>query len=136
MSETHSINLTIEIPANLQPSDALIDQAKAAASSVFDELVALQGLAEQLKNQGIEITAEELLARKSGDAGSVNLLMGRGKKRASGSRTRLTDEQKGEIVEKLKAGSTLNDIANAYGCSTATVMKIKKDAGLAKTRES
>lgn len=135
MSETRSINFTIEIPANLEPSDALLDQARAAASAVFDELVALQALADQLKGQGIEITAEELLARKSGEAGSINLLKGTGRKRSSGSRTRLTEEQKGEIVEKLKAGSTLNDVANAYGCSTATVMKIKKDAGLAKSRE-
>lgn len=51
-------------------------------------------------------------------------------------RARLTDDQKKEIVNKLKS-STMSaaDIATAFGVSSATVNKIKKEAGLTKSKK-
>lgn len=128
-----TIHFTIEIPAALDPSEVLLNKAREAAEAVFGDLVAMQEVSDQLAAQGITISAEELLARKLGGAAGT---AGSGVGGSSGGskRKRLTAQEQEQIVEKLKAGATLAEAAAAFGCSTATVMALKKKAGLVAPR--
>lgn len=51
-------------------------------------------------------------------------------KKEKGTRKRLTDDQKKEIVEKLKAGAKKKDLEKEYGVSYQTILLTAKKAGL------
>lgn len=51
-----------------------------------------------------------------------------------GTRTRLTPEQKQQVVEDIKGGMTGAEAAKKYDVSVMTVQNIKKAAGIVKSR--
>ena len=133
-----TIKINIKLPAGVVATKELTTKATAAAQAVVEsvsvELVEAQKLAKELAAKGLNFTAEELMSRKKKGRGRAKTTTA---KAASGVRTRtvLSDEQRQQVAEDLKAGAKIAATAEKYGVSTATVMNIKTDAGLTKTRK-
>lgn len=132
-----NIKINIKLPAGIVATKELVDQATNAAKNVVDaglqDLIEASALAKELAKKGIQISAEELLERRSTKKKTAPT-----KRTASskGKRTRvvLDQAQKKALISDLKAGAKVAEAAAKYGVSTATIMNIKKAAGLTKKR--
>ena len=125
-------NETVDIAtqeANLLAQLAAIREQKAVA-----ETARIEGIANQVrafpKLLGVATLAEVMAIVKSVEKGTL------GKLDASASRsyTRLSDEQKAAITERLKKGEQVSNLANEFGVSGGTVYGLKQDAGLTNKR--
>lgn len=130
-----TIKINIKLPAGITVSKELVDKAtKAANDAVSDavgDLVEAQKLANSLAAQGIQITAEELMSRKSG----MSARKPAAKKAGTRKRVVLTDTKRKNLIADLKADMKIKDAVKKYGVSGATVMNIKTEAGLTKKRK-
>lgn len=130
-----TIKISIKLPAGVTASKELEAKAtKAANDAVTDalgDLVEAERLAKQLAAQGIQISAEELMSRKTGKRSRKSAT----KKAGSRKRVVLTDAIREKLAADLKAGMKINEAAKNYGVSPATVMNVKTEAGLTKKRK-
>jgi hypothetical protein len=115
--------------ASLLAKLAIVKQKKADA-----ETARVEGIANQVrafpKLLGVETLAEVMAIVKGVEKGTL------GKLDASASRsyTRLTDEQKAGITERLKKGEQVSNLAREFGVSDGTVYGLKEAAGLTNKR--
>jgi DNA-binding CsgD family transcriptional regulator len=120
-----------------------------AAASVSNELAAAEKRVAELKQaakdaaeagvNALKADSAELIAKYGFNSasefhsafGRVNDLFAK-----RGGKSKLSVEQKAEMVETLKnpQGKTTKEIAKLFGVSTATVSIAKRDAGLVKAR--
>lgn len=130
-----TIKINIKLPAGVTANKELVTKAtKAANDAVSDavsDLVEAQKLARNLAAQGIQISAEELMQRKSGKPGRK----ARARKKGTRKRVVLSDMKRKNLLTDLKAGMKIQDAEKKYGVSSATVMNIKAKAGLTKKRK-
>ncbi len=116
---------------------SLVDQATKAASDIVtaasSELIEAQKLAKEFAAKGINMTTEEILARKKkgGSKKSTKKTARKGTRK----RVVLSEAQRKKLVADLKAGMKVAEAAKKYGVSSATVMNIKTSAGLTKKRK-
>ena len=154
-----TIKLNLKLPSGVVATKELVDQATQAAKDVIDasaqDITEATRTAEDLARRGFDITADELLGRKKSSGGGVKKSATRkgaatksaakgvkgvkGAKKAkkakkTGGRKRvvLSSEQKSALVNELKDGMKISEATKKYGVSTATVMNVKKAAGLTK----
>ena len=137
-----TIKINIKLPAGIAATKELTDKTSAAAQSVIDaavgELAEAQKLSKELKARGVTISAEELLNHMEPQKGRGRpTKKTSAKPEAEGARKRvvLSDAQRKALIAELKAGATVAAAAESYGISTATVMNIKKAAGIVKKRK-
>lgn len=130
-----TIKINIKLPAGVTANKELVTKAtKAANDAVSDavsDLVEAQKLARNLAAQGIQISAEELMQRKSGKPGRK----ASARKKGTRKRVVLSDMKRKNLLTDLKAGMKIQDAEKKYGVSGATVMNIKAKAGLTKKRK-
>lgn len=115
----------------------VIDAALSAIKSFASGIEAARTAAAELQKKGFAITAEELLASRTGHKVKTATKTA-AKPAASKTRKRvvLSPKQKDEIAEALKSGkATANALAKKYGCSPATINLLKKERGLTKPRK-
>lgn len=134
-----TIKINIKLPAGVFATKQLTDEATQAAKAVVDaslaEISEAAKLAKELAKKGIQITAEEILERKTSPVKSSAAKPARKKSASKRTRVVLDDAQKSALVEDLKNGAKVAAAAAKYGISTATVMNIKTAAGLTKSRK-
>ncbi|MGC6455764.1 MAG: hypothetical protein ACON39_05970 [Coraliomargaritaceae bacterium] len=132
-----TIKLNIKLPAGVHATSKLEAKALAAAKAVIESEASVyqeaQKLAKQLSAKGIQITAEELIMRKTSGKRSAS-------KKASGKkavrkRVVLSEAKRKTLISDIKKGEKTPALAAKYGVSTATVMNIKAAAGLTKKRK-
>jgi Mor family transcriptional regulator len=132
-----TIKINIKLPAGVTATPALEAKANAAAltaiKSATKDMAALQKIAKELSSKGIEITPEELLARKKGSSAAKKSAPS--KKVATRKRVVLTPAQKKALIVDLKAGSKTAALVKKYGVSVATIMNVKAAAKLTKRRK-
>ncbi|MEM8867594.1 MAG: hypothetical protein AAGC73_04945 [Verrucomicrobiota bacterium] len=136
-----TIKINIKLPSGVTATTELVQKATKAAKEVVDgsikDLVEAQKLAKELASKGVQITADEILARKA--PGAKKTKSAATKKAATDKNTRkrvvLTLAQRKSLIADLKTGAKLSVVSKKYGVSTATVMNIKTSAGLTKTRK-
>jgi len=130
-----TIRINIKLPSGVTASKELEDKATKAANNAVSEaigdLVETRELAKTLTTKGFDISAEELLQRRSGKPGRKT----GSKKAGTRKRTVLTETKRKGLIADLKAGQKIKDAAKKYGVSEATVMNIKTKAGLTKKRK-
>lgn len=130
-----TIKINIKLPAGITANKELVEKAtKGANDAVSDavsELVEAQKLAKSLAAKGIQISAEELMSRKSGKS----RLKPATKTGGTRKRVVLTKAKRKNLVADLKAGMKIKDAEKKYGVSSATVMNIKTEAGLTNKRK-
>ena len=135
-----TIKINLKLPAGIVASKELEGKAtkaaKEAIAACIEELAEAQKLANELASKGIQITAAELLTRKTTKKRAKGSTMAL---KSSGEFTRkrvvLNDEQKAALIKNLKSGGKVAETAEKYGVSTATVMNLKTAAGLTKPRK-
>lgn len=132
-----TIKLNIKLPAGMTATPELeakaIVAANAAIKTAVKDMVALQKIASDLSKKGIDITAQELLARRK--QASDKKAIAKPVKKTTRKRVVLSPAQKKSLVADLKKGSTTADVVKKYGVSIATVMNIKAAAKLTKKRK-
>lgn len=130
-----TIKINIKLPTGVTANEELVAKAtKAANEAVSDavgDLAEAQNLAKSLAAKGIQISAEELMQRKSGKAGPKAAA----KKKGTRKRVVLSDAKRKNLIADLKADMKIKDAEKKYGVSGATVMNIKTQAGLTKKRK-
>jgi hypothetical protein len=130
-----TIKINIKLPAGITASKELVDKAtKAANDAVSDaigDLVEAKELANALANKGIQISAEELIQRKK----DKPLRKTAGQKDGARKRVVLSEAKRKNLIADLEADMKTKDAAEKYGVSGATVMNIKRKAGLTKKRK-
>lgn len=145
-----NIKITIKLPAGVVATKELSDLAKQAAEAAIEstvaELAEAQKLASELAEKGYNITAEEILTRRSAKPAKRTAKKApkakkkakktASKKKANGTRKRivLNEDQRAELSNDLAGGMKIAEASAKYGISTATVMNHKKAAGLIKSR--
>ncbi|MFU8848381.1 MAG: hypothetical protein ACNA77_06655 [Opitutales bacterium] len=127
-----NIKLPTGITANKELEAKVTEAANAAVADAVKDLVETQKLADELAAKGIQISAQELLSRKSGTKGRK----APAKRSSAGPRKRvvLSDNAREKLIGDLKAGMKIRVAAEKYGVSTATVSGIKTKAGLIKKK--
>lgn len=137
-----TIKLNIKLPTGVPATKELTDKVISAAQAVIDleagEIAEARRLAKDLNAKGVKITAEELLSRMTSKKGRGRPAKTAGRSSVSkGTRKRvvLSEAQRKTLITKLKAGAKIGEVAESYGISTATVMNIKRAAGLIKKRK-
>lgn len=130
-----TIKINIKLPAGITASKELEAKATKAAndavSDALNDLVETQKLADKLASEGIKISAEELMSRRIGKTGRKSAA----KKTGARKRVVLTDAQRQQLADDLKAGMKIKEAAEKYGVSGATVSNIKTDVGLTSKRK-
>lgn len=141
MQKKRTIKLNIKLPKGVYATPEMeakvIDAALSAIKSFASGIEAARTAAAELQKKGFAITAEELLASRTGRKVKTATKTA-AKPAASKTRKRvvLSPKQKDEIVEALKSGkATANALAKKYGCSPATINLLKKERGLTKPRK-
>ncbi len=133
-----TVKITIKLPRGVTATSDLVARATKAANDVVaesaSELAAAQKLVDIMSKNGVKITLEEILSRK-GKPGRAPTKAA-APKAASSSRKRvvLSDARKKALVAELKGGAKATEMAKKYGVSHATVMNLKRSAGLTKPR--
>jgi len=153
----NTTSIELKKPRGIELTKPIIDRAAAAAQSVVDEFSRLAVAQQILKEQGINLSLEEIVAladrpaskpvarkaagrpkgakkAKRAKKAVKKAVKSRRKGKKKSKRVVLTAEQKAELVKTLKGGITAGAAAKQFGVSTATVNNIKKDAGLVKPR--
>ena len=132
-----TIKLNIKLPAGITATPELEAKANAAANAAIKtavkDMVALKKIASDLSKKGIDITAQELLARRKQAKGKKAIT--KSAKKTTRKRIVLTPAQKKSLVADLKKGTKTADVVKKYGVSIATVMNIKAAAKLTKKRK-
>lgn len=130
-----TIKINIKLPAGITANKELIATATKAAndavSGAIGDLVEAKKLAAELATKGIQISAEELISRRTAKAASGASAQKSGPRK----RVVLSEAKRKELITDLKAGATVKDAAKKYGVSIGTVMSIKTQAGLTKKRK-
>lgn len=135
-----TIKINIKLPAGIIATPELIKKVTKAAEEAVDastsDLIEAQKLAKELVKKGVQITAEEILARKSVTRKKTGSKASK-KTSAAAPRKRVVLEpaQRKALIAELKSGAKIAAAAKKYGISTATVMNIKTSAGLTKARK-
>jgi hypothetical protein len=152
MQQKRTIKLNIKLPKGLYATSEMeakvIEAANNAIKSFASGIEAARTAAADLQKKGFVISAEELLARRTGGRKPIATKAAKATKAtksvkatpAAAKKTRkrvvLSSKQKDEIAAALKAGkATANALAKQYGCSTATINLLKKERGLTKPRK-
>ncbi|MEM1222903.1 MAG: hypothetical protein AAGH40_09090 [Verrucomicrobiota bacterium] len=136
-----TIKINIKLPAGIIATPELIKTATKAAEDVVNasasDLIEAQKLAKELVKKGVQITAEEILARKSVTRKKTGSKASKKSVTASSTRKRVVLEpaQRKALIAELKSGAKIAAAAKKFGISTATVMNIKTSAGLTKSRK-
>lgn len=140
-----TIKINIKLPAGVTATKELENKATQAANqavaNAVSDLVEAQKIAKNLAAQGIQITAAELISRKTRKPKTLTKTLTKTQPKASvaskGARKRvvLSDAQRKNAIADLKADGKINDVAKKYGVSSATIMNIKTKAGLTKKRK-
>jgi len=132
-----TIKINIKLPSGVTASKDLVDKATKAAndavSGAIGDLVEAQKLAAKLAAEGIQISAEELMSRKTGKT-AKSARKTANKKAGVRKRVVLTEAKRKKLTADLEAGMKIKDASKKYGVSGATVSNIKTSAGLTKKR--
>lgn len=125
-----TIKLTIKLPAGVSASKELEAIASKAANNAIakalNDLVETQKLAKLLAAQGIRISAEELMSRKTGKAAGKSTAPKAGVRK----RVVLSDTDRESLIADLKSGLKIREATEKYGVSSATISSIKTKFGL------
>lgn len=131
-----TIKINLKLPTGVVATKELEAKATQAAqdaiASSVQELAEAQKLVKELASKGIQISATELLSRKTGKRKTVTSQVGT---KTTRKRVVLSDAKKAALIADLKAGAKVAASAEKYGISTATVMNLKTAAGLTKKRK-
>jgi len=135
-----TIKINIKLPNGVAATKELTDAATDAAKSVIDttvgQLAEAQKLAKDLAKKGIEMTPEEILERqKGGKRPTAKKAAKKSARKGARKRVVLSDAQRKNLVEDLKGGMKISEAEKKYGISSATVMNVKKGAGLTKPKK-
>lgn len=138
-----TIKINIKLPKGVIATRELTAKATKAANDAVAEasgaLVEAQKLVDFMAKSGVRITVEEILTRKKGKASPSKKTARKATRKAAakGKRTRvvLNDAKKQALLAELKDGAKATATAKKYGVSNATVMKMKREAGLTKPRK-
>ena len=130
-----TIKINIKLPAGVSASKELeavaSKVANDAVAAALSDLVETQKLAKQLAAQGIRISAEELMSRKTGKAAPKAV----GKKTGTRKRVVLSDSACEKLIADLKSGLKIREAAEKYGVSGATISSMKTKFGLTKKQK-
>ncbi|MFT4902057.1 MAG: hypothetical protein ACI81V_001340 [Lentimonas sp.] len=134
-----TIKINLKLPTGVFATAELEAKATQAAeeaiASSVQELAEAQKLANELASKGIQITATELLSRKTPNKYSeLRTSTSYATQSTTRKRVVLDHTQKAALIEDLRAGEKVAAAAHKYNVSTATVMNIKGAAGLTKIR--
>lgn len=131
-----TIKINLKLPTGVTATKELeakaTQAAKDAIASSVQELAEAQQLAKELSKKGIQISATELLSRKSSKPKSAPRQTGT---KTTRKRVVLSAAQKTSLISDLEAGAKVAETAEKFGISTATVMNLKTAAGLTKKRK-
>jgi len=138
-----TIKINIKLPKGVIATRELTAKATKAANEAVAEaanvLVEAQKLVDVMAKSGVRITVEEILSRKKGKATTSKKTARKGARKTAtkGKRKRviLSDAKKQALLGELKDGAKAVAMAKKYGVSNATVMNMKRDAGLTKPRK-
>ncbi len=125
-----TIKLIIKLPAGVSANKELEAIASTAANNAIakalTDLVETQKLAKMLASQGIRISAQELMSRKTGKAAGQPTA----KKTGARKRVVLSDADREKLIADLKSGLKIREASEKYGVSSATISTIKAKFGL------
>ena len=138
-TKSPTTQITVRVPRGVKVSRAVLADATRAAQGVIDSKVRFAALSQELAENGIRLSAEQLAELASGKkkaAPAAAPAKAAAPKKSKGRRRRtvLTDAQRKEVVADLKGGTTVSATAKKFKCSPQTVMIIKGKAGLVKKK--
>ena len=145
-TKSPTAQITVRVPRGVKVSRAVFADATRAAQDVIDSKVRFAALSQQLAENGIRLSADQLAELASGKkkaapapapaaaAPAAAAAAAPKKRKGIRRRTVLTDAQRKEVVADLKGGATVNATAGKFKCSPQTVMIIKGKAGLVKKK--
>lgn len=141
------VKLNILVPPGVKIANSVFAEATRAAQVIVSAHNKFAVISQDLAEKGIDISPRELAKHSAGaeavktakiakpakaDVAKAPKAKSSGKRR----RTVLSTAQRGEVVAMLRSGSTIAVAAKNFKCSPQTVMVIKKEAGLVKSKKA
>ena len=142
-TKSPTAKITVKVPRGVKVSRAILTDATRAAQEVIDSKVRFAALSQELADNGISLSADQLADLAGGKKAPRKAKAAKAAKAAKPAapaktrrrrRTVLSDAQRKQVVSDLKGGATVSATAKKYKCSPQTVMTIKAKAGLVKKK--
>ena len=133
-----TIKINIKLPKGVTATAALVNAATKAANEAVNaglgDYKEALAISKELAKKGISMTADEVLQRRGKKRATKSAAAAKSGSGTGRKRVVLTDAQKKAAVAELKKGAKTAAVSKKFGVSSATVMNIKRAAGLTKAR--